>query len=80
MLITPWGRVSCLRVNTAFICGLQVGVPFRLDLGEAYFNKKSVSRDTATPFSGNSTAIREPCLARIQTGIVAVVANITGRR
>ena len=35
----PWGRVSHLRVNAAFICGLQVGVPVRLDLGEAYFNK-----------------------------------------
>ena len=25
-------------VNAAFVCGLQVGAPFRLDLEEAYFN------------------------------------------
>ena len=74
----PWGRVSRLRMNTAFICGLQVGVPFRLDLGESV--GRSVSRDTGTPFSGNSTVIPEPRLARIQTGIVVVVANITGHR
>ena len=46
----PWGRVSCLRVNAAFICGLQVGVPFRLDLGEAYFNK-SRSPEMLVPLS-----------------------------
>ena len=46
----PWGRVSRLRVNAAFICGLQVGVPFRLDLGEAYFNK-SQSPETLGPLS-----------------------------
>ena len=39
MLIMPWGSMSHLCVNAAFICGLQVRVPFRLDLGEAYFNK-----------------------------------------
>ena len=72
--------MSRLRVNAAFICDLQVGVPFRLDLEEAYFNKKSVSRDASTPFRGNSTAIPEPRLARIQTGIVVVIVNITGRR
>ena len=47
----PWGRVSRLRVNAAFICGLQVGVPFRLDLGEAYFNK-SRSLEMLVPLSG----------------------------
>ena len=67
-------------VNTTFVCGLQVRVPFRLDLEEAYFNKKSVSRDASTPFWGNSTAIPEPRLAQIQTGIVVVVVNLTGRR
>ena len=71
--------MSRLRVNAAFICGLQVGVPFRLDLGEAYFNK-SQSLEMLVPFRGNSTAIQEPRLARIQTGIVAVIANITGQR
>ena len=52
----PWGRVSRLRMNAAFICGLQVGVPFRLDLGEAYFNK-SRSLEMLVPLSGG-TALR----------------------
>ena len=38
-------------VNAAFICGLQVRVPFRLDLEEAYFNK-SRSLETLVPLSG----------------------------
>ena len=68
--------MSHLLVNAAFICGLQVGVPFRLDLEEAYF--KLVSRDASTPFRGNSTAIPKPRLAQIQTGIVVVITNLTG--
>ena len=52
--------------------------PFRLDLEEAYLNK-SWSLEMLVPlFWGNSTAILEPCLARIQTGIVAVIANLMG--
>ena len=38
-------------VNAAFVCGLQVGVPFRLDLEEAYFNK-SRSLEMLVPLSG----------------------------
>ena len=38
-------------MNAAFICGLQVGVPFRLDPGEAYFNK-SQSPEMLVPLSG----------------------------
>ena len=48
--------MSRLRVNAAFICGLQVGVPFRLDLGEAYFNK-SRSPEMLGPLSVG-TALR----------------------
>ena len=65
-------------VNAAFVCGLQVGVPFRLDLEEAYFNKSRSLEMLVSLFWGNSTAIPEPRLARIQTGIVVVVANLTG--
>ena len=65
-------------VNAAFVCGLQVGVPFRLDLEEAYFNK-SRSLEMLVPLSGGiALLIPEPRLARIQTGIVVVVANLTG--
>ena len=53
MLITPWGRVSRLCMNAAFICGLQVRVSFRLDLGEAYFNK-SWSPEMLVPLSGGT--------------------------
>ena len=42
--------MSRLGVNIAFICGLQVEVPFRLDLGEAYFNK-SRSPEKLVPLS-----------------------------
>ena len=42
--------MSRLCVNAAFICGLQVGVPLRLDLREAYFNK-SRSPETLGPLS-----------------------------
>ena len=38
-------------VNAVFVCGLQVGVPFRLDLEEAYLNK-SQSLETLVPLSG----------------------------
>ena len=38
-------------VNAIFVCGLQVGVPFRLDLEEAYFNK-SRSLEMLIPLSG----------------------------
>ena len=46
-----WGRVSFPCVNAAFVCGLQVRAPFRLDLEEAYFNI-SQSLEMLVPLSG----------------------------
>ena len=52
--------------------------PFRLDLEEAYFNI-SRSPEMLVPLSGG-IALRywSRAFAQIQTGIVVVVANLTG--
>ena len=47
-------------VNAAFVCGLQVGVPFRLDLEEAYFNK-SRSLEMLVPLSGGIALRYQSC-------------------
>ena len=54
--------------------------PFRLDLEEAYFNI-SRSPEMLVPLSGGiALRYRSRAFARIQTGIVVVIANLTGQR
>ena len=51
--VSKFFSLTCVMpcVNAAFVCGLQVGVPFRLDLEEAYFNK-SRSLEILVPLCG----------------------------
>ena len=54
--------------------------PFRLDFEEAYFNI-SRSPEMLVPLSGGiALRYRSRAFARIQTGIVVVVVNLTGQR
>ena len=54
--------------------------PFRLDFEEAYFNI-SRSPEMLVPLSGGiALRYQSRAFARIQMGIVVVIANLTGRR